>query len=435
MEGTRIKAIHARQVYTNRGMPGVMTTVITENGAKGRAMCTSGVSVGTHEVPFCCDGGTRFRGRGVLGAVANVNNIIAPVLIGMDAAAQLAVDKAILSIMPDVKAKLGGNAVASVSAAVLKAAAGALGIPLYRHIGGARAMHLPVPGVAMVGGDGRYGGGITTPGGKPTMSVMCFGFNSFQEASYACWEIHTRWLERMCSRFGGTSNNRDFILIPKGVFKCDREIWDCMMDIIIEAGYEGRAGFQMDVATDTYCNKEDDKYYGLFDNTPKTKDELLRFYMDIIAEYPFVILEDPFNEDDYDMTAILTRESGIQIVGDDLFTTNIDRVAQGIARGAANTVLLKVNQIGTFSEALRMVEFANKFGYAIMPSDSRGEGKAIGDYAVGFNAGSVRECGIGDRANRLIEIEEELGEMAIFLGARGLKGARNQARAERLERG
>ena len=434
MFGTAIVSVRARQVYTNRGLPGVEAVVTCENGAVGRAMCTSGISVGTHEITFSFDGGPRFGGRGVMNAVENVNDVIGPALKGMDASDQKAVDRAMLALRPDAKAELGGNATAAVSAAVLRAGAAALRIPLYRHIGGAGAMYLPVPGVAMVGGDSRYGGGITTPGGKPTMSVMAFGFGSFADASYACWEVHTRWAEKMKKLFGGAPNIRDFIVIPKGVFRSDREIWDAMRATIIEAGYEGRMGFQMDVATDTYHNKEDGRYYGLFDDKPRTKDELYRFYMDIIEEYPFVIIEDPFNEDDYDTTAALTRECGIQIVGDDLFTTNPARVAYGISKGAANTVLLKVNQIGTITEALEMIQYAYKFGYAVMPSDSRGEGEAIGDYAVGINAGSIRESAIGPRGNRLIEIEEELGPAATFIGARGLKGFRNQKRADEFER-
>ena len=432
--GTLIKSVRARQVYTNRGNPGVEALVTTENGATGRAMCTSGVSMGSHEVEFTFDGGTRFRGKGVMKAVNNVHEVIAPVLAGMDAARQSEIDNALLSIMPDAKIKLGGNAVAAVSAAVLKAGANALGIPLYRHIGGANAMYLPVPGVAMAAGHDRYGGGITTPGGKPTMSVMCFGFDTFADASYACWDIHTRWCEKMKKRFGGTPNLRDFIVIPAGVFKNDEEIWEEMAKTINEAGYESKAGFQMDIATDTYFNKEDGKYYGLFSKEPKTKDELYNYYLKIIGEFPFVILEDPFNENDYETTAALTHDSGIQIVGDDLFTTNPARVAEGIAKGAANTVLLKVNQVGTISEALEMIQYAYKFGYAVMPSDSRGEGASIADYAVGINAGSVRECGIGDRGNRFLEIELELGKNAKFIGARGLKGFRNQQRAAAFEK-
>ena len=185
MSGTLIRSIKARQVYTNRGKPGVEAIVITENGAEGRGMCTSGVSVGTHEVDFTFDGGKMFGGKGVQNAVDNVNKIIAPALIGMDSANQSSIDTAMLSITKDAKTVLGGNAIAAVSAAVLKAGANSLGIPLYRHIGGANAMYLPVPGVAMAAGDSRYGGGTTTPGGKPTMAVMCFGFDKFSEAPYA----------------------------------------------------------------------------------------------------------------------------------------------------------------------------------------------------------------------------------------------------------
>ena len=431
MSGTTIVSVKARQVYTNRGNPGVEAIVTTENGAVGRAMCTSGISIGTHEIDFTFDGGTKFRGKGVMRAVNNVNDVIAPVLIGIDAANQSAIDNAMLGIMPDAKLHLGGNATAAVSAATLKAGAAALGIPLYRHIGGAGAMYLPVPGVAMVAGHDRYGGGITTPGGKPTMSCMCFGFDTFVEASYACWDIHTRWVEKMKKLFGGAPNIRDFIVIPEGIFKSDEEIWESMTETIIQAGYEGKAGFQMDIATDTYHNKEDGRYYGLFNRQPKTKDQLYDFYMDMIRKFPFVILEDPFNEDDYETTAAFTKDSGIQIVGDDLFTTNPKRVAHGISLGAANTVLLKVNQVGTITEALEMIQYAYKFGYAVMPSDSRGEGDSIGDYAVGINAGSIRESGIGPRGNRLLEIEQELGAQAKFIGARGLKGFRNQARADK----
>ena len=430
MNETLIKSVTARQVYTNRGKPGVEVVITTENGAEGRAMCTSGVSIGTHEVDFTFDGGKKFGGKGVTGAARRVEEAIAPVIIGMDASKQAEVDRAILDICPDAKIKLGGNAVAATSAAVLKAGAASLGIPLYRHIGGANAMYLPVPGVAMVAGDERYGGGITTPGGKPTMSVMAYGFDTFSDASYACWEVHTRWAEKMKAKFGGLPNIRDFISVPAGIYNSDKEIWEDMLKTISEAGYEGKMGFQMDVATDTYHNKEDGKYYGLFDNTPKTKEQLYDFYMQIIKDYPFVIIEDPFNEDDYDTTAALTKESGIQIVGDDLFTTNPERVAYGVSKDAANTVLLKVNQVGTISEAFDMIQYAYKFGYGVMPSDSRGEGTSIADYAVGINAGSIRESAIGDRGNRFLEIEAELGSSAKFIGAAGLKGFRNQMRAK-----
>lgn len=225
MNGTAIRSIQARQVYTNRGNPGVEAIVTTENGATGRAMCTSGISVRTHEIKFRFDGGTKFGGKGVQCVADRINHEIAPKMIGVDAANQLEADRVMLSLVPNAKAVFGGNATAAVSAAILKAGAASLGIPLYRHVGGASAMYLPVPGVAMVAGDERYGGGITTPGGKPTMSVMAFGFETFSAASYACWEVHTRWAEKMKKKFGGLPNIRDFISIPAGIYHSDREIW------------------------------------------------------------------------------------------------------------------------------------------------------------------------------------------------------------------
>jgi enolase len=167
-------------------------------------------------------------------------------------------------------------------------------------------------------------------------------------------------------------------------------------------------------------------YRGLFTKEEKDRDALLELYKKAIREVPIVILEDPFWEDDYESHAILTNEVDIQIVGDDLFTTTKDRVIQGIKSGAANTVLLKVNQVGTISEALEMVHFAYKYGYGVMPCDSRGEGAAMPDYAVGINAGSVRELAIGESGNRFLEIEAELGSRACFWGKLGLKGKRFQ---------
>jgi enolase len=164
------------------------------------------------------------------------------------------------------------------------------------------------------------------------------------------------------------------------------------------------------------------RYVGIFSAEPKTRDDLFDIYRGMVRDYPFVILEDPLDEDDYVNTAILTKELGIQVVGDDLFTTNPARVQQGIDAGAANTVLLKVNQIGTISEALDMIQLAYRNGYGVMPCSSRGEGEDIADYCVGINAGTVRETGIGPGANRFLQIETELGRRALFLGRKGLKG-------------
>lgn len=424
MSRTTITKVYARQIYSGRGHPGVEATVVTENGSKGVAVCTSGISIGSHEVQFSFDNTGRFGGKGVMNAVDSVNNVIAPAILGLDASLQKNVDYTILGITENAKQVLGGNAVGAVSAAVLKAGAAALDIPLYQHIGGVGAMYLPVPGVGVADGSDRYGGGITTPGGKPSITVMCYDFSTFSDASYAGWEISMLWQQKMRKMFGLGLNGHGSITIPAGCFNNDDELWELIAKTIIEAGYEGRCGIQIDVATDTYHNKEDDLYYGLFSNTPKSKDELFKYYQHIVKDYPVVILEDPFNEDDYDTTAELTKALDIQIVGDDLFTTNPERVAYGISKGAATTVLLKVNQIGSITEAMEMIQYAYMHNYSIMPCSSRGEGSAIADYCVGINASTVRESAIGETGNRFLQIESELGSRARFTGRKGLKGSR-----------
>ena len=424
MGKTTITKVYGRQVYTIRGHPGVEAIVCTEGGIKERAVCTSGISVGTHEIKFKYDTDKKFEGKGVQSAVDSINNKIAPVLLGMDASNQLAADKAMLEICPNAKAELGGNAVAACSAAILKAGAASLDLPLYQHIGGTKAMYLPVPGVLAFDGSDRYGGGVTTPGGKPSNSFMMYGFETFAEASYAGWEIDRLWGKELKQHFHAVQNHLGAYYIPPDIFKSDLEIWDLMSKTIDKAGYTGKAGIQVDCAADTYYDRSGKIYRGLFINKEMDRDALLDFYKKAVSELPIVILEDPFWEDDYESHAILTKELDIQIVGDDLFTTTPERVAKGIKQGAANTVLLKVNQVGTISEALEMVQLAYNYGYGVMPCDSRGEGVAMVDYAVGINAGTVREMALGERANRFLEIEEELGTRARFWGERGLKGRR-----------
>ncbi|MFH1084349.1 MAG: enolase C-terminal domain-like protein [Chloroflexota bacterium] len=416
-----IVSVTARQVYSDRGHPGVEATVTTAGGAAGTAICTAGISVGQHEVEFAYDGGPRFRGKGVQRAVDNVNNLIAPALAGMNAADQLAVDDAMLNLGgPGAKARLGGNATAAVSAAALKAGAAALGIPLYQHVGGATAFTLPVPGVGCLVGSDRYGGGARS-GGKPSYELHCFGFATFAEASYAGWELSTEWTQVLKQAYGMTYNS---VAVPKGVVKHDREIWDLMVKTIDRLGYTGKVGIQVDVAAGTYWEKDKSRFVGIFDADDKTRDDLLRLYETMVRDYPFVILEDPLDEDDYEGHAILTRMLDIQIVGDDLFTTNPERVRQGIAAGAANTVLLNVNQIGTISEAFEMVQLAYRYGYGVMPCSSRGEGADIADYTVGLNCGTVRGGATGPSGNRYLQIEAELGRRAVFPGRAGLRGRR-----------
>ena len=419
--GSLIKTVTAREIFSGRGHPAVEATVVTENGGTGVAVATAGLSVGEHEVQFAYDGGKRWNGLGVLKAVGYVREIIAPALIGVDASKQWGVDKILLELdgTPN-KSRLGGNTTASVSAAALKAGAAALGLPLYQHIGGVNACILPTPGVGILNALVKYGGG-TKGGDKPSYAYMTYGFDSFSEASYACWEVRTSFEKLLDKRFKMKSASNYRIVIPPGTVKHEREIWEVMAEAIIQSGHQDKIGIQVDAGAATYYNKKKAVYEGLFSEEDKTREDLISLYRDMVRDYPFVVLEDPLDEDDFEGHAILTRELGIQVVGDDLFTTNMERLKKGMEVGACNSVLLKVNQIGTISEAFDTVQLAYNKGYGVMPCASRGEGADIADYAVGLGTGNIRESGLDQTANRLFQIEAELGGRAKFLGKDGFK--------------
>ena len=417
--GSFIKSVSAREIYSERGHPGIEATVVTENGAVGTAVATAGVSVGQFEVKFVYDGDNRLGGMGVLKAVDNVNNVIAPVLKGMDASRQRQIDEIMIRLDGTRnKTKLGGNATASVSAASLKAGAASLGIPLYQHIGGVNACTLPTPGVICMVGSDRYGGGQRS-GGKPSYSFICYGFKSFSDSAEACWNVGKIFENIIYDRFH--LRYLRYLTIPPGYVKEEKEIWDLMVEAIDKAGYKGKVGIQVDVAAGTYYEKNKDRFVGLFSEKDKTREDLIELYKEMVKDYPFVILEDPLDEVDYEGHAILAKELPIEVVGDDLFTTNIERLQRGIEVGACNAVLLKVNQIGTISEAFDFVQLAYRHGYGVMPCSSRGEGQDLADYCVGLNTGHVRESGIDPTGNRLLAIELELGSRAKFLGRAGFK--------------
>ena len=420
MASTTIVSVKAREVEA-RNTPAVEAIVKTENGATGRAVCVAGESIGTHEIPFAYDGGEKWNGKGVMRAVNAVHEKIAPAIIGMDAAKQVDIDAVMLGIGKGV---LGGNATGAVSAAVLKAGAASLGIPLYQHIGGVSSYTLPVPGTQWCNGSQRHGDKLGRASIKPSFSFVAYGFDTFSEASYACWDISKRWRKLLVDKFGNDFPSMIGPILPAGLVKSDAELFDLVTDIIVKNGYQDRIGLQVDVAADCYFNYDTQMYEGLFDTKPRTVEELYEFLVNMPKQWPFVIMEDPLSEDDYEMTARFTRAVDIQVVGDDLFTTDPARVLQGIEAGAANTVLLKVNQIGTITEAFDMVSLAYQHGYGVMPCSSRGEGVDICDYSVGLKVGTIRESGIGVEGNRLKEIEDELGSRAKFAGKHGLKGSR-----------
>jgi enolase len=419
--GSIIEAVAAREIFSGRGHPSVEATVTTVNGATGVAEATAGLSVGEHEVQFAYDGGERWGGQGVLKAVGFVNQIIGPALTGIDATDQRAVDSIMLELdgTPN-KAKLGGNTTASVSAATLKAGAASLGIPLYQHIGGTSACLIPTPGVGILNTIAGYGG-KAIHGDKPSYSFMAYGFGSFAEASYASWQVRRIYLRLLEDRFGLVNLASYRIVIPPGTVAHEREIWKVMTEAIERSGNSDRVGIQVDVAAATYFNKAKGTYEGLFSSDDKSKDDLMDLYRDMVRQYPLVCLEDPLDENDYEGHAVLTRELGIQVVGDDLFTTNAERLRQGMTVGACNTILLKVNQIGTISEAFDTVHLAHHHGYGVQPCASRGEGADIADYAVGLGTGTIRESALDATGNRLRKIEAELGGRARFAGKAGFR--------------
>lgn len=421
MMSSRIQSIRAREVFSARGHPGLETIVTTADGSEGRAEVTAGLSVGKYEVKFVYDGGTRFGGLGLRRAVEIVTTGIAPKLIGRDATQQRAIDELMIQLdgTPD-RSKLGGNVTASVSAAVLKAGAASLGVPLYQHIGGVNACILPVPDGGAFSGSQRYGGGSpgATTGDKPSHEFVCHGFASFSDATYAAWDVRRVFQQFLKTKFGSSS--------PPNTPDCtqhDRELWEGMTTAIEAAGYRGQVGIQIDVAAGTYYDERKERFVGLFSRQEKTREELIELYKEAVKTYPILILEDPLDEDDFEGHAILAKELGIEIVGDDLFTTNPTRLQRGIEVGAANAMLLKVNQVGTITEAFDAVQLAYRHGYGVMPCASRGEGAAIADYVVGLSAGHMRGGGGGPSSNRLLEIEAELGSAAKFLGKAALKVA------------
>ena len=414
--------ILAREILDSRGNPTVEVDVTLESGFGGRAAIPSGASTGEHEAVELRDGDkARYLGKGVQKAVDIVNNILGPKIIGMNATQQRQIDDVMVKLdgTPN-KAKYGGNSIGSVSAAVLKAGAASAGIPLYQHIGGVNACTLPTPGVITVIGSLRYGGGQRA-GGKPSYSFMSFGFNTFSDAVYGCYEVKTAFDGAMKKKFGITSNGFLQIMVPPGHVESDYQLWDMMAEAIQKSGNAGKIGIQVDVAAGTYWEQDKQKFVGLFDRKDKTMDDLKDIYKKMVKEYPFVVLEDPFDEIDYEGHAWAAKELGIQVVGDDLFTTNIERLKKGLEVGACNTVLLKVNQIGSISEAFDTVNLAHSKGYGVMPCSSRGEGIDIADYAVGLGTGSIRESGLDQTANRFMAIEAELGSRARFWGKAGLK--------------
>ncbi|MDF2681533.1 MAG: phosphopyruvate hydratase [Brevibacillus sp.] len=416
-----ITDIYAREIMDSRGNPTVEVEVYLEDGSMGRAAVPSGASTGAYEAVELRDGDkSRYLGKGVLKAVENVNEIIAPELIGMDALDQVGVDMAMLQLDgTDNKGKLGANAILGVSMAVARAAADSLGLPLYNYLGGFNARALPVPMMNILNG-GKHADNTVD---IQEFMVMPVGAESFKEALRTGAEIFHS-LKKVLSEKGlSTAVGDEGGFAPN--LKSNEEAITTILAAIKAAGYEpGKDVFlALDVAaTEMY---KDGKYHFEGEGVVKTTEEMIAFYEDLVSKYPIISIEDGLSEDDWDGWKALTDKLGskVQLVGDDLFVTNTERLARGIETATGNSILVKVNQIGTLTETFEAIEMAKRAGYTAVISHRSGETEdsTISDIAVATNAGQIK-TGAPSRTdrvakyNQLLRIEDELGDTSRFGG-------------------
>jgi enolase len=415
---TAIADIHAREILDSRGNPTVEVEVTLDGGTIGRAAVPSGASTGAHEAIEKRDGGRRFGGRGVLQAVEAVNGEIFDALSGFDAADQLALDRVLIALdgTPN-KARLGANAILGVSLAAAKAAAADFAQPLYRYVGGVFARTLPVPMMNIING----GVHADNPIDIQEFMVMPVGAASATEAIRAGSEIFHA-LRKKLADAGHNTNVGDEGGFAPNLASADTAL-GFIMQAIEAAGYH--PGDDVVLALDPAASE----FYrdGAYRLEGKTLDSaaLIAYWRDLVERYPIVSIEDGMAEDDWDGWVLLTRELGgrIQLVGDDVFVTNPERLRDGIARGAANALLVKVNQIGTLSETLDAVEIAQRAGWGTVFSHRSGETEdtTIADLAVATNSGQIKTGSLSrsDRIakyNQLIRIEEQLGGGAVYGG-------------------
>ncbi len=419
MERFEIKEIKAREILDCRGEPTVEVEVRTVGDLLGRADVPSGRSTGKHEAFELRDGEDRYGGKGVLKAVKNVNKIIAPALKGRNVTKQREIDELMIELDgTENKSKLGANAIVGVSLAVAKAAAKALGIPLYQYIDKSRAHILPVPFLNLING-GKL---AATELDFQEHIVMPVGAKTFSEAIRIGAEVYYELGKMLAQRWGRHSLNvaDEGGYTPSGM-KDPREALDAELKTIEELGYEDEFVLGLDVAA-SHLYKTEKKKYALL-GKEMTTENLMDFYEDLVSTYPIQSIEDPLEQEDFEGFAELTKTLEIQIVGDDLFVTNTKRLKKGIKMGAANALLLKVNQIGTLSEALDAAQLASRNDYGVQVSERSGqtEDTWLADVAVGLNAGQIKTgapCRSERTAqyNQLLRIEEKLESIAKYAG-------------------
>jgi enolase len=418
---TLIADISARQILDSRGNPTVEVDVTLEDGTQGRAAVPSGASTGEYEaVELRDDDKSVYGGKGVLQAVRNVNEQIAPELLDMDATDQVAIDELMIELdgTPN-KANLGANAMLGVSMAVSKAAAAALGMPLYRYLGGTSARTLPVPMLNILNGGKHADSGVDLQ----EFMVMPVGAESFSEALQMGVGIYHSLKKVLHDRGLSTSVGDEGGFAPD--VKGTRDALGVIMQAIEKAGYT--PGEQIMLAMDPAMSElhSGNKYVFEREGGEKTTAELVEFWEGLIKDFPIISLEDAFDEDDWDGHKTLTDRVGkkVQLVGDDLFVTNTERLSKGIEMGAGNSILIKVNQIGTLTETLAAIEMAKRAGFTAVVSHRSGETEdtTIADIVVATNAGQIKTGAPArsDRVakyNQLLRIEEELGDTALFAG-------------------
>ncbi len=424
----RIIDVRGLEVLDSRGNPTVQVEVMLEDGSLGVAMVPSGASTGAFEaVELRDDDKNRYNGKGVLKAVSNVNDIIAPELIGVDAINQAAIDKLLIEIdgTPN-KAKLGANATLGVSLAVAKAAANALGLELYQYIGGVNGKTLPVPMMNVLNG-GKHADNTVS---SQEFMIMPVGAKSFTEALRWCAEVYAA-LKKILKEKGLASGVGD-----EGGFapnlNSDEEALELLVEAISAAGY--KPGEDICLATDIAATEmyeeakkigEEGKYYFWKSKELKTAEEMVEWVIMLTEKYPLVSVEDGLAEEDWENWKVLTERIGdhVQLVGDDLFVTNTTRLQKGLDMGVANSILIKLNQIGTLTETLDAIELAKKHGYTAVVSHRSGETEdtTLADVVVATNAGQIKTgapCRTDRVAkyNRLLNVENDLGDVSCYLG-------------------
>ena len=411
-----IKRVHGRQILDSRGNPTVAVDVELASGALGRAAVPSGASTGVHEAVELRDDGPEWSGKGVSKAVANVNGEIAGELEGLDALDQAALDRTLIELdgTPN-KGRLGANAILGVSLAVAKAAAAEAGQPLYRYLGGENAATLPVPMLNVINGGAHADNSIELQ----EFMVVPVDAPSFREGLRLGVEVYHS-LKRVLAKRGLST-----LVGDEGGFAPDLESSEAAIEVILEAaeraGHRERVAIALDPATSEIF---DDGSYR-FEGREKNSGEMPAFWAELCERFPIVSIEDGLAEDDWDAWAQLTRELGdrVQLVGDDLFVTNPERLRQGIERGVANSILVKVNQIGTLTETIEAVRLAQANGYTAVMSHRSGETEdaTIADLAVALGTGQIKTGAPArsDRTakyNQLLRIEGELGDRAVYPG-------------------